>query len=244
MHEPRIWAAAYCTGADGVVPSLCSEITHAPFSRAQKARVLTILDDCPSGFVRTYRLALFYTEQIRWDALAVAALLLIVLGLAIRRDIRNPVLYAVLFLCAWLAIFTSGVHATVAGILVVLLVPVRPRLAATEFLERASAELDALRASELTQESVLRDEAQLDALVALDDAATDMRPPDARALPPSRPGIPHPAPLRVLQRRRDFRQSRPRGAGRADILVASLTAGLCGYPVLWMALPGSDRAAP
>ncbi|HUM18398.1 MAG TPA: Na+/H+ antiporter NhaA [Candidatus Nitrosotalea sp.] len=134
---------------------------------------LAIADDLGAVLV----IALFYTEQIRWDALAVAALLLILLGLAIRRDIRNPVLHAVLFLGVWLSIFTSGVHATVAGILVALLVPVRPRLAATEFLERASAELDALRASELTQESVLRDEAQLDALVALDDAATEMRPP-------------------------------------------------------------------
>jgi len=65
----------------------------------------------------------------------------------------------------------------VAGILVAMLVPVRPRLAASEFLARASAGLDALRASALTRDSVLGNEAQLDALVALDDAATDMRPP-------------------------------------------------------------------
>lgn len=133
---------------------------------------LAIADDLGAVLV----IAVFYTEQIRWDALASGAVLLVLLALAIRRDIRQPALYAILFIGVWVSIFKSGVHATVAGILVAMLVPVRPRLAATEFLERASAELDALRASELTQESVLCNEAQLAALVALDDAATDMRP--------------------------------------------------------------------
>ncbi len=78
----------------------------------------------------------------------------------------------------WLSVFASGVHATVAGILVAMLVPVRPRLSPSEFFARASQGLDALRAVEFTRSSVLADEAQLDALVLLDDAATDMRPPD------------------------------------------------------------------
>lgn len=68
-------------------------------------------------------------------------------------------------------------HATVAGILVAMVVPMRPRLAPVAFLGTVSDTLEVLRTANLTRESVLADEAQLDALVTLDDAATDMRPP-------------------------------------------------------------------
>jgi NhaA family Na+:H+ antiporter len=134
---------------------------------------LAIADDLGAVLV----IALFYTEQIRENALAVAAILLVLIAVAIRRDVRQPILYAILLLGVWLAVFTSGVHSTVAGILVAMLVPVRPRLTAADFLARASGALDVLRASELTRDSVLGNESQLDALVTLDDAATDMRPP-------------------------------------------------------------------
>jgi Na+:H+ antiporter, NhaA family len=134
---------------------------------------LAIADDLGSVLV----IAVFYTERIRWEALAVGLMLLVLIGLMIRRDVRLPIVYGVLSIGVWLAVFTSGIHATVAGILLAMLVPVRPRLTASEFLARASAELDALRGSELTRDSLLSNAAQLDALVALDDTATDMRPP-------------------------------------------------------------------
>jgi NhaA family Na+:H+ antiporter len=134
---------------------------------------LAIADDLGAVLV----IALFYTEQIHWHALAGAAALLALLAWTIRRDVRQPIVYAILFLGVWTAIFKSGIHSTVAGILIAMLVPVRPRLTASEFLARAAAHLDALRAAPLTRDSILSNEAQLDALVALDDVATDMRPP-------------------------------------------------------------------
>ncbi|MCI0547364.1 MAG: Na+/H+ antiporter NhaA [Candidatus Rokubacteria bacterium] len=134
---------------------------------------LAIADDLGAVLV----IALFYTAEIRWAGLAAALPFLILLGLVIRAGIRLPVVYAVLVIGVWLAVFTSGVHATVAGILMAMLVPVRPRLNPQQFFATVSDELDALRAAGLTRDSVLADEAQLDALVALDDAATEMRPP-------------------------------------------------------------------
>jgi Na+:H+ antiporter, NhaA family len=112
---------------------------------------LAIADDLGSVLV----IAVFYTERIRWEALAVGLMLLVLIGLMIRRDVRLPIVYGVLSIGVWLAVFTSGIHATVAGILLAMLVPVRPRLTASEFLARASAELDALRGSELTRDSLL-----------------------------------------------------------------------------------------
>ena len=169
----RGWGVPMATDiafALGVLALLGSRV---PMALKVFLTALAIADDLGAVLV----IALFYTEQIRGEPLAAAAMLLVLIALAIRRDIRQPVLYAILLLGVWLAVFRSGVHSTVAGIFVAMLVPVRPRLAAADFLARASAALDALHASELTRDSVLGNQAQLDALVSLDDAATAMRPP-------------------------------------------------------------------
>jgi len=134
---------------------------------------LAIADDLGAVLV----IALFYTAEIRWAPLGVALACLLVLGLVIRAGLRHPVFYAALVIGVWLAVFASGVHTTVAGVLMAMLVPVRPRLNPTEFFARVSDNLGALRAAELTRDSVLADEAQLDALTSLDDTATDMRSP-------------------------------------------------------------------
>jgi Na+:H+ antiporter, NhaA family len=134
---------------------------------------LAIADDLGAVLV----IALVYTAEIHWLALAGAGLCLLLLGGLIRAGVRQPLFYLALVIGVWLAVFKSGIHATVAGVLVAMLVPIRPRLHPTEFFARVSKGLEALRPTELTTSSVLTNEAQLDALVRLDDAATDMRPP-------------------------------------------------------------------
>ena len=134
---------------------------------------LAIADDLGAVLV----IALVYTVDIHWLALAAAGFCLLLLGLVIRAGVRQPLFYLALAIGVWLAVFKSGIHATVAGVLMAMLVPIRPRLHPAEFFARVSQGLEALRPAELTASSVLANEAQLDALVRLDDAATDMRPP-------------------------------------------------------------------
>jgi NhaA family Na+:H+ antiporter len=134
---------------------------------------LAIADDLGAVLV----IALFYTAEIRWLPLGAALACLLLLAVVIRTGLRRPLFYGVVVAGVWLSVFASGVHTTVAGILVAMLVPARPRLRPTEFFARVSEGLAALRVVELTRDSVLADEAQLDALMLLDDAATDMQPP-------------------------------------------------------------------
>src|SRR4029450_3223350 len=158
-----------------------------------------------------------------------------------------------------------------------MLVPVRPRLAASEFLARASAGLDALRASDLTRDSVLSNEEQLDALVLLDDAATDMQPARAEpvtlgvivglvfgkvigvwllswlAVRAGRAALPEGITwsqivgvgllagvgftMSLFVSELAFGAGALLDAAKLGILIASLTAGICGYLVLRAALP-------
>jgi NhaA family Na+:H+ antiporter len=93
---------------------------------------LAIVDDLGAVAV----IALFYTERIFVDALALAGLLLVVLAVFNRAGIRSPLPYFVVAALLWLAMLKSGVHSTIAGILVAWTIPSRPKLEPQVFREK------------------------------------------------------------------------------------------------------------
>jgi NhaA family Na+:H+ antiporter len=89
---------------------------------------LAIVDDLGSVLV----IALFYTEQLSVGALALAAL---VFGAALlygRFGGARPLGFALLGLLLWSFMLKSGVHSTIAGVLLALAVPLRHRLSAEQ----------------------------------------------------------------------------------------------------------------
>jgi len=121
-------------------------------------------------------IALFYTEKILLSPLVVAGVLMFLIVVASSARLRRPGLYILLAVGVWFAVFASGVHATVAGVLVALLVPVRARIEPARFLEIARGRLDELAEAELTPDSMVGDKRQLEALVDLNQASDDMLP--------------------------------------------------------------------
>jgi NhaA family Na+:H+ antiporter len=94
----------------------------------------------------------FYTERISIGPLIGAAVLLLLLALATRRRVGSVLVYGVLVLGVWLAVFASGVHATAAGILVAMVVPVRARIRPKRFVSIARAQLAELEAGDFSRE--------------------------------------------------------------------------------------------
>jgi len=133
---------------------------------------LAIVDDLGAVLV----IAIFYTAQINALALAAAAIGLALIALANRKGLRHPLIYVVLALCVWAGVLGSGVHATVAGVLVALLVPVRAGRDPQALLDVAHARLVELRSSRLTPESMIEDRSQLDAISDIYRASGEMRP--------------------------------------------------------------------
>ena len=133
---------------------------------------LAIADDLGAVLV----IAVFYTSRVAWLPLGAAAVLLALVAVAGRRRIRQPAVYVVLATGVWACVFGSGVHPTVAGVLVAMAVPVRSRRDPDEFLALADDRLATLRTSTLTPTSLNSDRAQLDAVSDLHEAAGDMRP--------------------------------------------------------------------
>ena len=99
---------------------------------------LAIVDDIGAVLV----IAVFYSSGVAWGALAGAAvLLLLAIGLN-RAGARRPWTYGVIGLALWGTVLLSGVHATVAGVLLAFTIPVRTRVDEREFLSGAHRALD------------------------------------------------------------------------------------------------------
>ncbi len=96
---------------------------------------LAIADDIGAVLV----IALFYTAQIFWVSLGVGGLFFVALIAANRAGVRHPSVYALLGIGLWLAFLQSGIHATVAGVLLAITIPVRSRIGGPAFLAESES---------------------------------------------------------------------------------------------------------
>ncbi|HXG25332.1 MAG TPA: Na+/H+ antiporter NhaA [Candidatus Binatia bacterium] len=94
---------------------------------------LAIVDDLLAVMV----IALFYTAELVIPALVAALVLIGALLVANRLGIRRPVVYGLLGVALWLAVLESGIHATVAGVLLALTIPSTTKLDSDAYVEQA-----------------------------------------------------------------------------------------------------------
>jgi len=108
---------------------------------------LAIVDDVGAILV----IAFFYTPKISLSALAVAGgLLALLVAISVR---RAPVsVYAVVGFFFWAAVLSSGVHATIAGVILGLIAPIKPKFRPEELAESAEPLLRNFRAQISSQE--------------------------------------------------------------------------------------------
>lgn len=101
---------------------------------------LAIVDDIGAILV----IAIFYTDQISIGYLLSAFLLIVFLALGNRAGIRQPLFYIIVGIATWWSMLQSGVHATVAGVLIALTVPARPKLTPAKSLDKTKSLISSL----------------------------------------------------------------------------------------------------
>lgn len=102
---------------------------------------LAIVDDLGAVLV----IAVFYTADLSMKALLAAAIVWGLLWACNLLGVRQLWVYGLLGGVLWLAVFKSGVHATVAGVLLALTIPARRELSGEAFLRQAQTLLDLFR---------------------------------------------------------------------------------------------------
>ncbi|MDE2996438.1 MAG: Na+/H+ antiporter NhaA, partial [Bacteroidota bacterium] len=119
--------------------------TRAPVALKIFLTALAIIDDLGAVLV----IAIFYTSKINLVALFVGFGTLALLVFGNKLGIRKTRFYVILGIVLWLAFLKSGVHATIAGVLLALTVPARRRLNEVTFRDKAKSFLDSIRVGEV-----------------------------------------------------------------------------------------------
>jgi len=116
----RGWAIPSATDIAFAVAVLAVISTHLPSALRLFLLTLAVVDDLLGVLV----IAVFYTERI--DAAALAGMLvpLVLFAVCVQRRISSPWLLLPLAAATWVLMHASGVHATVAGVLLGFAVPV------------------------------------------------------------------------------------------------------------------------
>ncbi|MHA4894163.1 Na+/H+ antiporter NhaA [Pedobacter sp. PWIIR3] len=97
---------------------------HIPSSIKVFLSALAVADDLGAVLV----IAFFYTSGVDFTALGIAGIFLLVLIAGNKLGIRSSIFYLVIGICVWIGFLLSGVHATIAGVLVAFTIPAVTRI--------------------------------------------------------------------------------------------------------------------
>ena len=146
--------------------------TRAPIGLKVFLTALAIADDLGAIVV----IAVFYTSEIAFEGLVLAAAFMVLIVALARFGVRAPVVYLFCMVVVWAGVLASGIHATVAGVMLALLMPVRSQIEPRQYFERIKSGIAHLEEEGLTKESMLHDSSQAEALADVSLTAADMRP--------------------------------------------------------------------
>ena len=128
-------------------------------------------------------IAIFYSKEIVWHYLIICLFLTLCLAIVNLFWIRWTVIYAFLGLAIWFFILGSGVHPTVAGIVVSFFIPARGRYDTDRFLQKVNNLLEEFKCEEQScGYSILLNQEHLHTVHAIELACHDVETPLQRLL--------------------------------------------------------------
>ena len=107
---------------------------------------LAVADDLGGIIV----IAIRYTDHLNWQFLDGAALCLIILALCNWRQVRSKSLYMTVGLALWYCMLNSGIHATIAGVVLAFCIPANLPLGTKYYIGRIRHNLAQFPATETT----------------------------------------------------------------------------------------------
>jgi NhaA family Na+:H+ antiporter len=134
---------------------------------------LAIADDLLAVAV----IAVFYTPRLELTELVLAVGGMFSMLVFNKAGIRATWVYATIAALVWAAVLGSGVHATVAGVMIAMMIPVRPAIDPGSFLSAAESLLREVRGTDNSLEALIHDSKRRNRLTRLSMFVEDATPP-------------------------------------------------------------------
>lgn len=134
---------------------------------------LAIVDDIGAVLV----IAVFYTNDINFAALLIGFSFLGGAVLFNYLDVRHPLAYLIMGFCVWVCFLKSGIHATIAAILMAFIIPATTRINGADLMRRVELITARLHAIGLPADTHLNTDDQQHALFALHETIEHAQAP-------------------------------------------------------------------
>jgi len=145
-----------------------------PFGIRVFLSAFAIADDLGAVLV----IALFYTQNISLNYLLLSILFFAGLSIANKLWIRWILLYALVGLGVWVTFLFSGIHATVAGVLVAMFIPAQGKYNTEIFLDKVKTYLDHFECEpDACGHTVLLNQAHLNDIRGIEEACQNVETP-------------------------------------------------------------------
>lgn len=134
---------------------------------------LAVADDLGAIIV----IALFYSSGINFMFLAAAAVVLFIMLQFNRANIYNLWFYLIPGLIVWVLFMYSGIHATIAGVIIAMIIPATPRFSKKYFLYKTKYFIEEFKFFDHPEKPVLANHKQYASLEMISDIARNAASP-------------------------------------------------------------------
>ncbi|MEL7562324.1 Na+/H+ antiporter NhaA [Dehalogenimonas sp. 4OHTPN] len=134
---------------------------------------LAVIDDLGAILV----IAIGYSSNLDWAALGGAAVIAGALIALNAGGVKKLVPYLALGAVLWYLVFQSGIHATIAGVILAFTIPVRQKITSEQFVDTCRLELDTFGGAEGKRKNVLLTSEQQDAVEKIGEAYEQVQNP-------------------------------------------------------------------
>lgn len=130
-----------------------------------------IVDDLAAVFV----IAIFYSHSIEWDYLGIACFLSVLLFTANLFRAYNKYIFFITGAIIWVLFLESGIHPTMAGIVVAFSIPIKRKVSLRLHMETLLASAEIFKNTD--PDRMLMTNAELNAIDAIEEVTTEMQSP-------------------------------------------------------------------
>ena len=149
---------------------------RVPFALKVFLTAVAIIDDLGAVIV----IAVFYSTNISIALLSAAGGVVLILILLNFLHVKSPLVYAVLGIVLWFLFLKSGVHATIAGVVLAFTIPTKTRMNGKEFFEIAQGALEEMKEKGLANDGNTISPEVNDVLYTIEDSCEKATAPAHR----------------------------------------------------------------